>query len=324
MRAILILIFVIYGIYCQNLNIVTSVNARRDRTWTAKQNRFTSLPKVHMKKLMGVQENHKNVKLPPPPKSTLVRSTAISSTFDARQKWRRCRTIGTVRDQGLCGSCWAFAAVSSMSDRICIKSNGRINVNISAEHVLSCCTTCGEGCDGGYPKEAWKFWTSNGIVTGGDFNSRVVLLYFIYSLTAYAVGKTVRAIQSEIVSNGPVCAVMCVHEDFMSYDKVSLYDIAKRFFPMTTPGFYYITFKFFMKLIDSKHYSTGVYQHVSGEFLGYHAVKIIGWGTENGIPYWLVVNSWGLGWGIRGLFKIAQNYSENCIEDDVTAGHPKY
>ena len=45
---------------------------------------------------------------------------------------------------------------------------------------------------------------------------------------------------------------------------------------------------------------TGVYQHKSGSLLGGHAVKILGWGAENGTPYWLVANSWNPTWGDNG------------------------
>ena len=43
-----------------------------------------------------------------------------------------------------------------------------------------------------------------------------------------------------------------------------------------------------------------MYQHKSGSLLGGHAVKILGWGTENGTPYWLVANSWNPTWGDNG------------------------
>ena len=46
----------------------------------------------------------------------------------------------------------------------------------------------------------------------------------------------------------------------------------------------------------------GVYQHVSGAELGGHAVKIIGWGEEEGTPYWLVANSWNTDWGANGEY----------------------
>lgn len=58
-----------------------------------------------------------------------------------------------------------------MSDRICIHSNATIKVSISAEDLNDCCLDCGDGCNGGWPEEAWLFWSEHGIVTGGDYGS---------------------------------------------------------------------------------------------------------------------------------------------------------
>lgn len=44
----------------------------------------------------------------------------------------------------------------------------------------------------------------------------------------------------------------------------------------------------------------GVYQHVSGEQVGGHAIRILGWGVDNGTPYWLAANSWNTDWGDNG------------------------
>jgi cathepsin B len=51
-------------------------------------------------------------------------------------------------------------------------------------------------------------------------------------------------------------------------------------------------------------YKSGVYHHVSGGVAGGHAIKILGWGVENNIPYWLAANSWNVDWGDNGYFKI--------------------
>ena len=48
---------------------------------------------------------------------------------------------------------------------------------------------------------------------------------------------------------------------------------------------------------DFETYSTGVYKHVSGKSLGGHAIKMVGWGVDNGTPYWTCVNSWNDSWG---------------------------
>jgi len=55
---------------------------------------------------------------------------------------------------------------------------------------------------------------------------------------------------------------------------------------------------------DFMSYKSGVYHHTSGIEKGGHAVKILGWGTESGVKYWLCANSWGTVWGIDGFFKI--------------------
>ena len=95
------------------------------------------------------------------------------------------------------------------------------------------------------------------------------------------------AMQNDIMTYGPITAAFYVYNDFFSY-------------------------------------SSGVYRHVSGAFAGGHAIKIIGWGVEGGVPYWLCANSWGTGWGIGGLFKIRRGYNECYIESwGMIAGFPK-
>jgi len=55
---------------------------------------------------------------------------------------------------------------------------------------------------------------------------------------------------------------------------------------------------------DFLTYQGGIYTHQSGEELGGHAIKTIGWGSENGVDYWLCVNSWNTTWGEQGTFRI--------------------
>lgn len=57
--------------------------------------------------------------------------------------------------------------------------------------------------------------------------------------------------------------------------------------------------------------------------LGSHASKIIGWGVENKVPYWLLVNSWNLDWGANGTFKIRRGSNECGIDYSATAGTPR-
>lgn len=57
----------------------------------------------------------------------------------------------------------------------------------------------------------------------------------------------------------------------------------------------------------------GVYQHVSGSAVGGHAIKILGWGEEDGVPYWLCANSWNTDWGDNGELRRRLHHSRETM-----------
>lgn len=65
---------------------------------------------------MGVHPNSKTFL--GPPKSFEFFGAELPEQFDSRTQWPNCPTIQEIRDQGSCGSCWAFGAVEAMSDRV--------------------------------------------------------------------------------------------------------------------------------------------------------------------------------------------------------------
>lgn len=73
---------------------------------------------------------------------------------------------------------------------------------------------------------------------------------------------------------------------------------------------------------DFRAYKGGVYKHTTGDLGGGHAVKMLGWGVENGEPYWLCANSWGTKFGMDGFFKILRGVNECGIENEITYGLP--
>jgi len=252
--------------------------------------------------------------------TTLSQNFKLPDNFDLRQKYPRCQSLKEVRDQANCGSCWAFAAVEAMSDRICIKSGQTLQTRVSAQNLLSCCSNCGNGCKGGYANSAWLYWKETGISTGGlygdkthcqpyflracglscpayksatpsckrncdDGNRKAYSTQMTYGANAYYVsGET--GIMQELYLNGPVEANFIVYEDFYTY-------------------------------------RSGIYHHVTGADVDYHSIKIIGWGIQNGVKYWLCVNSWNTAWGERGFFKIRRGSNECNIESMAYAGMPK-
>jgi len=69
---------------------------------------------------------------------------------------------------------------------------------------------------------------------------------------------------------------------------------------------------------DFLTYKSGVYVHTTGQYLGGHAIKILGWGVENDQEYWLCANSWNNSWGDNGYFKIA--FGQCGINNGIVAG----
>ncbi|GKT36627.1 cathepsin B, partial [Aduncisulcus paluster] len=199
---------------------------------------------------------------------------------------------------GQCGSCWAFGATEALADR-CGISNGTF-VELSPEYLVACDST-NSGCNGGNLDKAWAFLKKTGTVTDTCFpyatktydfgiapscpstcSDGTAMTHYKAS-SYYNVRSTETAIENEIYSNGPVEAAFNVYEDFYSYE-------------------------------------SGVYVHKTGSYVGGHAIKILGWGTETLKPYWLVANSWGSDWGETGYFKILRGSNECGIEGNVVAG----
>jgi len=230
------------------------------------------------------------------PDEAYASNVDIPEEFDARTKWPG--LIHPIRDQQRCGSCWAFSASEVLSDRVAITS-GKASPVLSPEDMVSC-DSIDHGCKGGNLPVAWRYLKSTGIVSDACFpytagkgiapscsqtcaDGESWSSSKVKAASAYAI-KGMANIQRELMTNGPVQVAFRVYKSFMSY-------------------------------------KSGVYQKKRFEFIpeGGHAVKFVGWGTEDGTDYWLVANSWNTNWGMDGFFKIKRGSNECAIE---TAGPP--
>ena len=304
-------------------NIFEYINSL-NTTWKANTHIIIS----KYKNLLGVPLNYKYLSST---KLFLINHTllniSIPSQFDLRSQYRNCLSISKVYDQANCGSCWAVASASTISDRICIGSKGMHKPIISATILTCCCRTCGNGCDGGYPLNAFKWWKTVGLPTGGDYNdTKTCSPYFLPPCDHGGVNGT-HGKCGEIVDT-PKCSLKCIDQYNKTYEEDKFYgkdvytisgedDIMKEIYVNGSVTAAFLVYE------DFVGYKEGIYKHIVGGLLGAHAVRIIGWGeNEEGVKYWLVVNSWNEEWGDKGLFKILRGVNECDIENSACSGMP--
>jgi len=309
-----------------HLDIIAKVNADPTSTWKAGVNlRFWNATMDAIKYQMGVLPNSP-IKLEV---SDIKAADNLPVSFDSRDTWGAiCPSTKEVRDQAACGSCWAFGAVEAMTDRICIASKGAQQVHISAEDLNSCCGfSCGQGCEGGYPEAAWQHWKSAGLVSGGNYGTNAGCEpYTIPNCDHHCTGKYSPCGASVAT---PKCSKSCISGFNSTYTKdkhfgASAYtvpaDVAKIATEIMTNGPVEGAFSVYEDFLT---YKTGVYTHTSGQLLGGHAIKVLGWGVDNGVAYWTVANSWNEDWGNGGFFNIKQGTDECGIESGIVAGLPR-
>lgn len=295
-------------------------------TWTAGKNKFQSWSLESIKRLMGVPASH----IGKPSRLAPIKHTDIKDlpdNFDSREQWPDCPSIKEVRDQASCGSCWAFGAVEAMSDRICIASQAKNIVHLSAEDLVDCCGSCGFGCNGGFPESAWEWYVKTGIVTGGNWNSSEGCQPYSIPSCDHHVNGTKPPCQGEQPT--PKCHKTCIsgyptqykqdkHFGKKAYSVDSDPEQIQKEIMTNGP-----VEGAFTVYADFLAYKSGVYKYTKGAELGGHAIKILGWGVEDSTPYWLVANSWNEDWGDKGFFKILRGNDECGIESGVVAGTPK-
>jgi len=281
--------------HVNNDDLVSWYNSIEGSTWNAGHNEFFSgMTFNDARSTLGTALSHISEHLDnimPDSLHVMLNDTAIPAEFDARTQWPG--LIPPIRNQQRCGSCWAFSATEVLSDRVAI-ATGKPSAVLSPEDMVSC-DTGDMGCSGGRLAEAWSYLKNTGIVSdkcfpygAGDGTAPACpnkcvdgerwSSSKVRASSAYAINGASN-MQKEIMTNGPIQVAFTVYKSFMSY-------------------------------------KTGVYQKHWYEFLpeGGHAVKVVGWGTEDSTDYWLVANSWNTNWGLDGFFKIRRGNNACGIE----------
>jgi len=305
--------------------IIEIVN-KAGSTWTAGRNgRFQNATLADLKTLLGTVMPDEEGYYEPAAKTVFATPTSnIPESFDVRTNWPNCASVtGHVRDQACCGSCWAFGSTEAFNDRHCI-ATGDSKTILSPEDTVACCSgpRCGfsMGCNGGQPAGAWKWFSNEGVVTGGDYAD----VGKGTSCKPYSMAPMDHC--GDTLYDTPKCTSSCSDSNYgTSYSSDKLFakgeysikgveDMQKELMEKGTLSVALTVYE------DFDAYTGGVYQHVTGKKLGGHAIKMVGWGVDNGTPYWTCINSWSENWGEKGSFRILRGANECGIEGSVVAG----
>jgi len=282
-----------------------------------------------------------------------VENAAIPDSFDSATNWPHCaKIIEDIRDQSACGCCWAFAAAEAASDRMCIATNAAIMVPLSAQDVCFngggwIPATKSHGCKGGAITNPWaylktgSFFSKGGAVSGGgyqgtgpfgkglcvDFTMPHCHHWGPQGQDPYPKEKSAGCPLQTTPAGPKTCDsdAAAPHNDFAadkySYqgETITVKGEAGIQQAIMAGGPVEVSFSVFE---DFENYESGVYHHVTGNSIGAHAVKIVGWGVDSGSKYWKVANSWNPYWGEKGFFRIIRGTNEGGIEAKAIASSP--
>jgi len=189
----------------------------------------------------------------------------LPKSFDWRSYKKR-RVISPVQNQGSCGSCWAFATAGNVEARWSLR--GHSFINLSEQHLVDC-SRSNNGCNGGWPGSAIDYIKAKGAKAdkkypyrGRQSRCRRVGGPSPKVGSYTMISKTPAAMMAAIKKYGPIIIIVDANDVW-------------------------------------QHYRGGVINRGCGTEAN-HAVLLVGWRSIRGTPVWIVKNSWGTRWGVKG------------------------
>jgi len=263
----------------EKINAHNALHAQGKKTFTVAVNKFADL---HPQEFHRLRKGYKFN----PSKFNFVEQLFTVADLPDSVDWRTKGIVTPVKDQGQCGSCWAFSAVASLEGQHAL-ATGNLT-SLSEQNLVDCSQDEGnDGCDGGLMDQAFQYVKDNrGIDTEASYPYAAVDEQCQFkrrsvgaSLSSWVdvASRSENALQAAVATVGPISIAI----DASSW-----------------------AFQF---------YSDGVYfdDECSSDFLD-HGVTAVGYDALDTVPYWTVKNSWGEDWGKQGYILMARNHNNQC------------
>merc|ERR1712127_156600 len=228
----------------------------------------------HNKMSDWTEEEYKSILTYKPNMVDTVAAVEASPLGYSPVDWRSGSCLSPIQDQGQCGSCWAFSAVAPMENKYCAQ-NGTL-YKLSEQQLVDCVNLC-FGCNGGNAALAFRYWESHNAMSEASYAYTAKDGSCKYSASTAAPVKAVS--YTGVTANSPDSMKAALQNNIMS-----------------------VAIQADQRVFQS--YTSGIFTDTSCGTQLDHATNVVGWGSESGMEYWIMRNSWGTSWGDNGYMKL--------------------
>ena len=247
-------------------------------------NKFACYTPAEYKTLLG----HRSI-----PTDKKFETKKATGNYPSSCDWRDEGIVQSVKDQGNCGSCWAFSVVFAWESQYALVNGKSALPMLSEQNLVDCVSTC-YGCDGGDEYIAYDYIikSQGGLwMNEDDYPYKGVDQSCQFSKSK-GVCKMSSYYRPTTSSNEETLAEKCAADGCVSI-------------AIDAGG------------SDFQLYSSGIYDDSSCSTSLNHAVGLVGYGTASGKDYWIVRNSWGSSWGESGYVRMIRGKNMCGVASDV-------
>jgi len=225
--------------------------------------------------------------------------------------WSTSGGTSPVKDQGYCGSCWAFSATEAVESAL-YQQHG-VNAVLATQQLVACDTTDG-GCQGGDLPTAFDyFMSSSGVDTAEDYpdtSSQCWRQWMMFAPNTCGACMASDHSPAAKVTGYKFAVPMCEGGSCNKQDESGLMAALHQFGPLSV----------IVNAQTWNDYTTGIYDaDCSGAWNQLdHAVQLVGYDSTGSSPYWKVKNSWGVeAWGEGGFIRLPMGVNACGIADEA-------
>jgi len=278
-----------FEIFKDNLNFIDEHNAAGDESYKLGLNKFADLTNQEYRSTYLGLKMDRNPRLSS--RYAVLEGEELPETVD----WRKKGAVVGVKDQGSCGSCWAFSTIAAVEGINQIITGDLIS--LSEQELVDCDKSYNEGCNGGLMDYAFQF-----IINNGGIDSEADYPYKERDGQCDQYRKNAKVVSIDDYEDVPANDEKALQKAVANQPISVAIEAGGRAFQL---------------------YQSGIFTGRCGTALD-HGVTAVGYGTENDKDYWIVKNSWGGSWGEEGYIRMERNVAGISTGKCGIAVEPSY